>query len=98
MIVTFLRDTQERLTLIASHPDSDDKARHWVERKAMDYLANNEPDSESQVVTAQVIETIEIGDFVMRGPTPAPQQQACRHGGNSIYCPDERAMQSRGQQ
>lgn len=70
MIVVFLQDTQERLTLVASHPGSDGAARHWVEQQAMEFLGRREPDSEARVVTAQVLERVEVGDFVMRGATP----------------------------
>lgn len=72
MIVVYLHDTQERMLLLASHPGDDAQARHWAESRAHRLLdgSHGEPDSEARVVTAQVLERIEVGDFVMRGPTP----------------------------
>lgn len=71
MIVVYLHDSQERLHLIASTPRDDAEARHWAEKQAELFLIAFEPDSECQVVTTQVLEKIEVGDFVMRGATPA---------------------------
>lgn len=70
LTIAFLEDTQNRLTLLASHPGDDAAARHWVERCAWESLQSVEPDSESRVVTAVVLEKTEVGDFVMRGATP----------------------------
>ena len=41
MIVVYLQDTQERLTLVASHPDSDGAARNWAEQQAIEYFTAN---------------------------------------------------------
>lgn len=67
MIVAYLHDTQERLTLLASHPATHIEAQRWVEQQALNWLAQNEPDSEARVVIAKVVERIDAGDFVMRG-------------------------------
>ena len=69
-VVAYLHDTQQRLTLIASAPGDPLAAQHEVEQAAYDWLQKNEPDSESCLVVAVVLERIEVGDFVMRGPTP----------------------------
>jgi hypothetical protein len=77
MIAVFLHDSQERLTLLAMSNNEGlgcgDEAsdRHWCEQHALDWLQHNEPDSESQVVVARILETTEVGDFAMRGATPA---------------------------
>lgn len=68
--MVFLHDTQERLTLLASAPGHTPEARRWAEQQAFNWLASHEPDSESYVVTALVIERVDVGDFVMRGLIP----------------------------
>lgn len=65
-IIVFSEDTQHRIELLANHPNS----QTWAETRATEYLARNEVDSETRIVTAQIIDRIEVGDFVMRGPTP----------------------------
>lgn len=57
----YLHDTQERLTLLSSGD------REHVERAAWEWLNKNEPDSEANLVISKVEESIDAGDFLMRG-------------------------------
>lgn len=83
MLHAYLKDTQNRLTLLASVSGSDAEARNELETMAWEILNDprpgREPDSEAHLVVAQVLETIDLGDFLVRGPTPLPVVvQACR--------------------
>lgn len=60
-----LHEIGEKLTLIAAGPDRND-----VEKHTWNWLQKNEPESSCQVLTVTVVESIEVGDFIMRGPTP----------------------------
>ncbi len=65
----YLHDTQERLTLLASSPNS----QHEAESMAHSYLSKPgiEVDSEARVVSSVVLDSSDVADFVFRGPIPA---------------------------